>query len=107
MKKTLSMYPVPEWKNNFKNWVDIIRSRDPISLPEHDLSLRKSIYIRRSGKSLSKNANKWNDIQSKSRDKYLEKIKLMEEIRQRKLENKTYNFIYTPRYAYPKVSAGK
>lgn len=98
------MYPVPEMKNNFKTWVNIIRSP---STKDNKTPLKKSLYIRRSTNNLRKNPNKWNSIQLKARDKYLEKIKLMEEIRERKIQNKTDNFIYTPRYAYPKVSASK
>jgi hypothetical protein len=104
MKKTESMYPVPEMKNNFKTWVNIIRSP---STEENKKPLKKSLYIRRSTNNLRNNPNKWNSIQFKARDKYLEKIKLMEEIRERKIQNKTDNFIYNPRYAYPKVSASK
>ncbi|MCE5213403.1 MAG: hypothetical protein LLF83_01610 [Methanobacterium sp.] len=107
MKKTESMYPVPEIKNNFKTWVNIIRSNSIAKTEEAIPSLKKSLYIRRSTKNLQNSPNKWKSIQLNARDKYLKKIKLMEEIRERKIQNKTENFIYTPRYAYPKVSASK
>lgn len=107
MKKTESMYPVPEIKNNFKTWVNRIRSTSISKTGKHSIPLKKSLYIRRSTNNLRNNPNKWNNIQLKARDKYLEKTKLMEEIRERKIQNKTENFIYTPRYAYPKVSASK
>lgn len=70
---------------------------------DQDRPMIKSIYIR---KSIEKHKN-WNNIQKSTVDKYIDKISLMEEIRERKVENTAINFIYSPRYAYPKISAGK
>ncbi len=107
MKKTSPVHPLPDRKNNFSIWVDRIRSSNSHQRDEPDRSILKSMYIRKSGKNLGNNPKNWYSIQSNSRDRYLEKIGLMEEIRLRKIESKTVNFIYTPRYAYSTVSGSK
>lgn len=103
MKKTLPAHPLPDRKNNFKIWVDQIRYKEPSKKMDQDRPMIKSIYIR---KSIEKHKN-WNNIQKSTVDKYIDKISLMEEIIERKVENTAINLIYSPRYAYPKISAGK
>lgn len=107
MKKTLPVHPLPDRKNNFKIWVDQIRHTRPARDTSNSRPVIKSIYIRKSGNNLSQSLKKWNSIQTNTKDKYFEKLELMEEIRERKMENRTINFIYTPRCTYPKISAGK
>ncbi len=91
---------LPDRKNDFRIWVNRIRSPKTYQ----DRTVIKSAYIHKSGKNPTKN---WNNIQSNSQKRYLNKIKLMEEIRLGKVENKTVNLIYTPGYAYPTISGNK
>ena len=94
MKKSLPVHPLPDRKNRFSIWVDKIRSKDQDSKKTTTKPVIKSVYIS-SGENLKKN---WKDIQEKSEGKYLEKIHIMEEIRQRKIENKIIDLLYSYRY---------
>jgi hypothetical protein len=100
MGKRIVVQSLPDRKNDFRIWVNRIRSPKPYQ----DRTVIKSVYIRKSGKNPTKN---WSNVQSNSQKRYLDKIKLMEEIRLGKVENKTVNLIYTPRYAYPTISGSK
>ena len=102
MGKRMLVQQLPDRKNNFRIWVDQIRSSKTYQrVPSKPLI--ESVYIHKSAK---KSIN-WNYIQSNSRDKYLEKMGLLEEIRLRKIENETVNLFYTPRYAYSAVAGSK
>ncbi len=104
MKKSLPVHLLPDRKNSFSIWVDKIRSEDQNIKKTTTKPVIKSLYISKSGLNLSKN---WKDIPEKSKDKYLEKINLMEEIRQRKMENKIINLSYTSRCTCPAASESK
>lgn len=99
MGKCIVVHSLPDRKNGFRIWVDNIRSPEKFRKEQ----VIKSVYIRKS----VKNIKNWNNIQSNSSNQYQEKIKLMEEIRQRKVEDKTIGFIYAPRHAYPTIAGSK
>lgn len=103
MGKSIMVHTLPDRKNNFRIWVDKVKSPNKY----HDKQVKKSVYIRGSGKLSGKIFKNWHNIQSSSRKEYLDKIRLMEEIRQGKLEEKTINFVYAPRYASPTPSGSK
>ena len=107
MKENLPVHPLPDRKNNFKNWVENIQSFEYPDKKPIDKPVIKSVYLRKSGKNLNNTTHDWNHIQNISQDKYREKIYLIENIRQRKLENQTINLIYTPRFAYPTTIGSK
>ncbi|HTX61221.1 MAG TPA: hypothetical protein VMC48_02850 [Methanobacterium sp.] len=107
MKKSLPVHPFPDRKNSFKNWVEQIRSSEYLQNKRSTRPVIKSVYIRKSLKNQEKTFQKWDNIQNISRNRYQEKIELMENIRQRKLEDRTINLIYTPRFAYPTSIEGK
>lgn len=107
MKKTLPVNPLPDRKNNFKNWVLKVRSVDYPHKKPDEKPVIKSVYIRKNSKNLNNTIKNWESIQSNSGNKYREKIVLMENIRERKLENRTINLIYTPRFAYPTTIGSK
>lgn len=103
MGKSIMVHTLPDRKNNFRIWVDKVKSPNK----SHENQVKKSVYIRRSGDLSGKIFKNRYNIQSSSRKEYLDKIRLMEEIRQRKLEEKTVNFVYSPRYASPTPSGSK
>jgi AAA15 family ATPase/GTPase len=99
MGKSIVVHSLPDRKIDFRIWVDKIRSPKKF----HKEQAIKSIYIRKS----AKNIKNWNNIQSNSRNQYQKKIKLMEEIRLRKVEDKTVGFVYAPRYACSTIAGSK
>ena len=103
MKKSLPVHPLPDRKNSFSIWVDKIRSKDQDSKKTITKPVIKSVYMS-SGENLKKN---WKDIQEKSEGKYLEKIHIMEEIRQKKIENKIIDLLYSYRYTCLAASESK
>jgi len=107
MKKALPVHPYPDREYNFSGWVHKIRSKDglPRELPKKPEI--KSVYIRRSENNPNKNHKNWIDIQENSKGKYLEKTNLMEEIRQRKIENRIIDLLYSSRYPNPVTSESK
>lgn len=56
------------------------------------------------GISFSNNPKKWNNFQNKYRAEFDEKIELLAEIRQKKIEHTPVTWIYTPRYGYSKAA---
>jgi hypothetical protein len=107
MKKTLPVNPLPDRKKSFENWVEQIRSSNYPDIKFQEKPLIKSVYIRKTGKNLNNTIKNWDKIQNISWNKYQEKIVLMENIRERKLENQTINLICTPRFACSTIIGSK
>lgn len=98
MVKTVPTYLLPERKNSFKILVDKIRSPGSGKTRNQDSWLKKGKYNEKSANNFCEDSQRWNNFQNRYCNEFHEKIKLMEETRQRKIENKLATWIYTPRY---------
>ena len=94
MIKTIPTCQLPERKNNFKNMVDKLRTPLPREGLELDLWLKNNAYSKKMGDEFIKSPKKWDKFQNKYKKEFEEKIKLMEEIRQDKIENTPLKEIY-------------
>ena len=103
MIKTIPACQLPERKNNFKNMVDKLRIPISRESPELDLWLKNNSYSEKLDDEFIKNPKKWDKFQSKYKKEFEEKIKLMEEIRQDKIENSPITWINKPRSGYNKA----
>jgi uncharacterized protein YeaO (DUF488 family) len=103
MVKTVPTYLLPEKKNSFKILVDKIRSPASGKTINQDPRLKKGKYSEKSAKYFATDPQRWNKFQNRYSDEFHGKIRLMEEIRQRKIEKKPLTWIYAPRYGYNKA----
>lgn len=94
MKKSLPVHGFPERKNSFSTLIREIRTSDQILKQLPKKPEIKSVYIRKTVKNLNKGHKVWEDIQKSSEGKYLEKIRLIEQIRQEKIENRIIDLLY-------------
>lgn len=97
MIKTIPPYQLPERKNNFKNMVDKLRIPESGKQPELELWLKSNFSSERMGSEFIKNPKRWDKFQNKYKNEFEEKIKLMEEIRQDKIENSPLTWINKPK----------
>ena len=105
MVKTIKIQELPERKNNFKVMAEKFSSL------ENGKSLKLNTWIKDIKKSseldkdFTNNNRRWNNFNGKYRKEFNKKIKLMEEIRESKINSRQVTWIYTPRYGYNKVMA--
>lgn len=104
MIKTIPTYPFPERKNNFRIMMDKFRSSESRENLQLDLWVKKATNSSSLENEFSNNTKRWNKFQNNFRNEFHEKIKLMEEIRETKIENRPVTWIYTPRFGYSKAA---
>lgn len=94
MKKSLPVHGFPDRKNSFSILIREIRTNDQILKQMPKKPEIKSVYIRKTVKNPNKGNKAWDDIQKSSECKYLEKIRLIKEIRQEKIEKRIIGLLY-------------
>lgn len=103
MIKTIPPYQLPERKNNFKIMVDKLRIPECEKQPGLELWLKNSAYSEKIGNEFIKNPKRWDKFHSKYKNEFEKKIKLMEEIRQNKIENSPLIWIDKTKLEYNKA----
>ena len=103
MTKTMKPSSLPERKNNFKKLVDKIQSSGLEKTEKSLLSLNEEISMEQLNDDLIDNPHIWNELQNRCGSEFQDKLVLLEDIRQRKLDKPPFTWICTPRYGYPKA----
>jgi len=95
MVKNIGSYQYPQRKSKFKKMVDQFRSKRSTK------KLQKIQWLKFSQKNSTtpnwffKDPERWNKFQDEYQDEFEEKIKLMDEIRDKKKETESLNWIST------------